>query len=145
MKWRVHVPCGYLSVPSPPLLSLSDLSLFFLSPASSPRSPYPSSPSFLPSSLSLASSSSPRSPYPSSLLSFTPLWPPPSHSAFARYPNGTIEHYYCAKENLAPSSAPSTAPHHTPRTRPLTHTGPHTLIHLAGSHDPIKPPRSCGD
>ena len=137
-----------LSFSSPyfPLSPLSDLSLFFLSPASSPHSPYPSSPSFLPSSLSLSLSLSGLfflSSFPlltSPSFSRSPLsgFPPPT----VRYPNGTIEHYYCA---LPPSPAPSTAPHHTPRTRPLTHTGPHTLIHLAGSHDPIKPPRSCGN
>ena len=29
-------------------------------------------------------------------------------SAFARYPNGVIEHYYCAKENLTPSNTADT-------------------------------------
>ena len=131
-----------VSSPSFPLAPFSDLSLFFLSPASSP--PLLSFPHL---SLSLASSSSPRSPPP--LLSLvhpslaSPLPPPTVHLlATPMAPSSTTT---VPKRTLPPSPAPSTAPHHTTRTRPLTHTGPHTLIHLAGSHDPIKPPRSCGD
>ena len=135
-------------LPSPPLLSLFHPSLTSLS-SSSPLPPHlvPLTPPLPPSSLSLASSSSPRSPYPSSpSFSRSPLsgLPPPTVHLLAT-PMAPSNTTTVPKRTLPPSPAPSTAPHHTPRTRPLTHTGPHTLIHLAGSHDPIKPPRSCGD